>query len=212
MGIKKDLTDKVFNRLTVIKQDGSDKHKKVKWICACVCGNTVSVIGSALIIGNTQSCGCYQIDRIKEVETTHGHSKNKKQSPEYHTWCNMKERCNNPDNIAYINYGGRGIKVCKRWFKFENFLKDMGLKPSKLHSIERINNDKDYTPSNCKWDIRHNQSRNNRRNRWFEYNGKKMVLSDWATYFGVQPPAIYSHFKGGKSFEQVYKFYENKKP
>jgi hypothetical protein len=210
MGIKLQLKGKKFNRLTVISNAGSNKHKKALWLCRCICGNELTVTGSHLVNGNTNSCGCYQIDRIKEAETTHGHSKNKMQSPEYHTWCNMRERCNNPDNVAYFNYGGRGIEVCKRWLKFENFLKDMGLKPSKLHSIERVNNNENYCPSNCIWDVVENQSRNHRRNKWFEYNGQRMIQEDWAKKWGVNGTAIKHHLNTGKTFEQIYTFYTNK--
>jgi len=211
MGVKLNLIDKTFNRLTVISYAGSNKHNKTVWLCRCICGNKVIVTGSHLINGNTNSCGCYQVDRIKEAETTHGQAKAGEMSKEYKCWANMKNRCYNKKVKQYKDYGGRGIMVCDRWLNsFDNFFFDMGKMPTDKHSIERIDNNKGYAPENCKWDTKINQARNNRRNRWLEYDNKKMLLSDWAKYFGVHPSAIYCHFKGGKTFEQVYRFYENK--
>jgi len=118
--------------------------------------------------GKTRSCGC----RIIQVLTAngyamrqHGESKSvgRAASPEYRTWDGMKERCRNPNHKAYANYGGRGISVCERWLDFESFLLDMGRRPSPTHSIDRINNDGNYEPGNCRWATRDEQNRNQRR-------------------------------------------------
>jgi hypothetical protein len=122
------------------------------WLCRCECGTTKVIWGANLRQGLTHSCGCSKI--------VHG----LRRTNEYRTWRGIKERCLNPNNKDYINYGGRGITVCERWVNsFENFIKDMGKKPSPELSIDRINNDKGYSPDNCQWATKSQQSRNQRK-------------------------------------------------
>src|SRR5262249_28856887 len=97
----------------------------------------------------------------------------------------IKQRCQNPNNPDYSDYGGRGIAVCARWQSFENFLSDMGPRPSSNHSIDRKNTNGNYEPDNCRWATLHVQSRNKRNNVWIEHNGKRMVLEDWAAETGL---------------------------
>ena len=144
-----DLTGKRFGRLFVL----SVADRKYHLICVCDCGNKCTVAISSLKSGSTQSCGCLRLERSK----THGMS----HIPEFRVWNSMLERCNNPNNKRYCDYGGRGIKVCERWMDFKNFIADMGFRPKGL-TLERINNDKGYSPSNCKWDTGENQARNRR--------------------------------------------------
>lgn len=149
-----------FNRLTVL----SFSHKmnrKAHWICLCKCGNKKIIEGYNIRSGLIKSCGCFQIDLLKGQKgrhTTHGMTRTR----EYKTWINMRERCNDVTCKDYKNYGGRGIQVCEDWEKFENFYADMGKKPKGL-SIDRINNDGNYEPGNCKWSTRIEQN-NNKRN------------------------------------------------
>jgi hypothetical protein len=152
-----------FGKLTVISRAGSSAHQKRTWLCLCDCGKQIVVDGGHLKSGHTKSCSCLQKQKIGDLRRTHGHSM---RTPEYRAWAAMKDRCGNPNNPAYKNYGGRGIKVCQRWIEsFENFLTDMGLRPSPGLTLERIKNDDGYEPSSCKWATRIEQANNTRRTK-----------------------------------------------
>lgn len=120
----------------------------------------------------------------------------------YRVWSSMLDRCSNVNSQSFKNYGGRGIKVCKRWYKFENFLGDMG-KPKKNLSIDRINNNKSYSPSNCKWSSYKEQNRNNRRNIVLEYNGDSGCLAYWAEKLKVNYYKLYSRYRRGLATEKI---------
>ncbi len=153
-----------FGRLITLRRDSSNKHFRTKWKCRCDCGNTISVFNFNLSKGNTQSCGCLQVERSAASHFTHGESRRRNQkecSREYSSWGAMFQRCVNPNNPAYPRYGGRGISICKRWHKYENFLADMGRCPLGK-SIDRINNDGNYDPHNCRWATATEQARNQR--------------------------------------------------
>lgn len=158
---KIDLTGQVFNKLTVIGE-GEGKLQtsgqvSSSWICKCDCGNTVDVLITSLRLGRTKSCGCLSKEKVKERSTTHGmyHTRT------YKIWSGMKRRCLNKNYDGYEKYGGRGITVCNRWLEFSNFLEDMGLAPEDL-TLERVDNSKGYSPSNCIWATHTTQSRNRR--------------------------------------------------
>lgn len=148
-----DLTGQKFAYLEVLCRADSPK-KGARWECRCSCGKEVVVASNHLRSGATKSCGCFR----EGAKKTHGLHK----TSEYTVWGNMIARCRNPAHPSYVNYGGRGILVCEQWLDFQAFYADMGNRPSSLHSLERINNDKGYNKENCKWSTLQEQSLNKR--------------------------------------------------
>lgn len=212
--MRKDLTGQRFSRLVVIGESGErDKHLNVKWLCKCDCGNEILVITGSLKTGNTRSCGCLQDEVNATKGRKHGNCTINGISPEYIAWNNMKQRCNNPENDAYQNYGCRGVSVCPRWLGddgFSNFLSDMGERPTPKHSLDRFpdNDNGIYEPTNCKWSTKKEQERNKRTNHWVEYNGEKKVLRDWADLLGVTFNTLRYHVMKGKPFGEIIEHFK----
>ena len=149
-----DITNHSFGRLFVDSYAGGHK-----WNCKCECGSAKVVRGINLRSGNTESCGCLKRETMVKRNTTHGMYG----TTEYSSYQQMRKRCYYKEDISYHNYGGRGITVCDRWLEsFEDFYSDMGDKPSHQHSLDRIDNEGNYSPSNCKWSTKSEQALNQR--------------------------------------------------
>ncbi len=146
----------------------------------------------------------WTIEKAMTEPTQKNEKHGKSRTPEFHVWQLMWRRCSVESDSAYKNYGGRGIKVCEEWRLFSSFYRDMGSRPSSSHTIERIDNDKGYEASNCRWATRAEQGRNNRRNVVIEFNGQKKVLTDWAAEVGLTVTALWKRlFKGGWTVEKA---------
>lgn len=199
MGRFIDMTGMRYNRLQVLSIAGKDPGGRYLWLCRCDCGKEVIVEGNNLRSGHSKSCRCLSTEQIVEFNISHGMSK----TPTHICWLSMINRCYNPNNTGYKNYGGRGIKVCDRWLEsFENFFEDMGERPNGL-TIERINNGGDYSPENCKWATRKEQSNNSRHNRVITLNGKTQNLQQWREELKIPKGTLQSRITRGKSHEEA---------
>ncbi len=192
MAVKIELAGKRFGKL-VVETSAGRRGRKLFWKCACDCGNIKEVEGQVLREGRTRSCGC--------VTRTHG----KTGTQEHAIWRGMRTRCNNPNASAYPKYGARGIRVCERWDSFENFLSDMGARPSKHHSVDRINPDGNYEPSNCRWATTVEQCNNRRATRYIEYRGERLALAVAVRRAGsvIHPEAAWVRIRTGWPVERA---------
>jgi hypothetical protein len=176
------LTGQRFGRLTVVGYVGNNNANS-QWLCKCDCGKSTTLATSALLRKDKpqKSCGCGMVQRKHGMSGT----------PEHHAWRSMYQRCNNPNNPQYSLYGGRGISVCPRWREsFENFLADMGPRPGDNYSVDRIDNNKGYSPDNCRWANDLEQSNNTRHNRRITYNGKTHTLTEWSRITGISKSGL----------------------
>ena len=155
MDANDDMINKKFGYLTVLKKTKYRKHDRVMFLCVCKCGNETYANSSDLKRGRKRSCGC--------LKSKNNATNNRSSHPLYKTWISMKYRCYNKNEKRYTDYGGRGIKVCDRWLEsFDNFYEDMGDKPTSKHSLDRIDVNGDYEPSNCRWADTFMQAQNTR--------------------------------------------------
>lgn len=191
-----------FNRLTVIGT-GTTAIGLFGWKCRCVCGKEGFFQSNRLTSGHVKSCGCYQRDSLRARRLKHGAKSGGNVTQEYRIWSGMKQRCLNPKAPNFVNYGGRGIKVCARWVNsFDNFLADIGPIPTPKHSIERNDNNGNYEPSNCVWADRKTQALNTRRNKWILFKGESKTLGQWGISTGMGRDVIAARLKMGWTVEK----------
>lgn len=200
----KNLEGNIFGALRVI---GFSRYKPLRngkrsacWLCQCVCGITKEVRANNLVSGRTQSCGCVKAEKTRKRNTTHGGC----HTPEYTIWCAMIQRCSYHKNESFKNYGARGIHICEAWrSSFAAFLTDMGKRPSHQHSIERLDNEKGYSPDNCIWATAETQQRNKRTNHLVTYNGETLCLVEWEQRTGLARGRIADRLAHGWSIEKA---------
>ncbi len=197
-----ELTGRVVGRLTVIGPAPRVEKRPLRWVARCECGVVKEYCGQNLRRAITRSCGCLKSDVTGArniANTKHGQSKRNTSAPsrEYNSWSQMICRCENPKHQAYDRYGGRGIAVCDRWRKsFEDFFADMGARPPKT-SLDRIDTNKGYDLSNCKWSTHTEQQRNKRDNVMITIDGETLCQSAWAERSGIGPTVIAGRIKRG---------------
>jgi hypothetical protein len=185
-----------FNRWTVIKRAENDKRGQAQWTCVCECGNTSIVAGKDLRQNKSRSCGCLQREIVTIVKRTHGKSSTRL----HRIWSAMRARCHNKNSHEYFRYGGRGISVCEEWRNsFEAFY-DWSMRNGYADnlSIDRINNDGNYEPSNCRWATNRVQASNKRTTRLIEYKGEKKMLMDWAETLKLNYHTLASRLYSGR--------------
>ena len=195
----RDLSNTKVGRLTVVKRAENDKTGRARWLCRCDCGTERVIASNRLVSSQTKSCGCYHRERAVEANTKHGKSRTK----EFNTWAHIKQRCSNPKNKSFGDYGERGIKICQRWEdSFDLFFEDMGIAPMNT-TIERINNFGDYEPKNCRWATRLDQGNNKRNNIIVYVSGIKTTLSKYCREHRMSYMKIYKRLKRGLKFEEA---------
>ena len=194
-----DIVGEKYNMLTVVERLPNDRSGSTVWLCKCDCGNYTKVRGKNLKNGAVKSCGC-----LKQISHTKTHGKS--QTRIYNTWASMKSRCLNPNDNSYFRYGGRGICVCEEWINsFESFY-DWSMKNGYTDSmtIERIDNNGNYCPENCRWATQKEQCRNRRTNAVFEYMGEKHILTEWCEILNLEYKLVHNRIrKHGWSFERA---------
>ena len=212
----KDITGQKFGRLTAIRFSHKGKENRAVWVCKCDCGRYVAVPGKSLRTGNTTSCGCLNIEnsteRIVKFNTKHG----KAHTRLFGVWAHMKNRCNNPNATNYSLYGGRGIRICKEWESdFEAFYDwaiENGYKSDAKRgvcTVDRIDNDKGYSPENCRIVSSLEQNNNRRSNRCIAHNGETKTAAQWARHYGKNE-SIFARMSDNEAIETMDAYEEYK--
>lgn len=204
MGKMIDRTGMRYGRLLVLGKGENyirpnGQYGSTTWRCQCQCGNVVSVTSTRLATGATTSCGCWFREQLGNRRRTHGLSK----TPEYKIWKGMKNRCFNQNDPGYLKYGARGISVDPVWMDFERFYRDMGPRPSPDYSIDRIDNNGNYEPSNCRWASRTEQMSNRQNTTWVTYQGRRMSVPELSRLSGLSIDVLHVRIKRGWPEDQL---------
>lgn len=202
-----DLTGQKFGRLTAVKNLGRATGKTI-WLFSCECGNEVERWPPNVKGGSTSSCGCIRVEEM-QGRATHGCSRRGNMDASYSVWNMMLQRCGNNKNTNYQNYGGRGITVCERWLKFENFLEDMGKKPEGM-SIDRIDVNGNYEPGNCRWATMEEQNNNKRNSVHIEHDGRILTVGQWAKIAGVARGVFNRRLSQGMNVGEILESFKPK--
>lgn len=190
----------VFGRLTVQYEYTDHQNLRKRPVaCLCSCGRLVDISFYQLLHGLCKSCGCLNTDSLVARSTSHG----KSHTAEYTSWQGMRFRCHSETSEDFHHYGGRGIKVCERWGSFQAFYDDMGPRPGRGYSIDRIDVNGDYSPENCRWATQKEQMNNTRDNHLVTHNGQTLTIAEWAELTGVTPSTIRQRLKRGVSVEEA---------
>lgn len=188
----------IYNRLTLVREVFGGSRRR--WLCECVCGNLKIVSLNDLISNHVRSCGCFRVESTKARATIHGMY----ETAEYDAWVNMKSRCLDSNSSSYEYYGALGVFVCQEWLNsFEVFLNDVGLKPSKEYSLDRINVYGNYEPGNVRWSLIEVQSNNKRTRRVFSKGQETLTLLEWSKKLGVPYKTLHTRLSTGWTIEQV---------
>lgn len=202
-----DMTGQRFGRWLVVGRasiPADSSNRDARWEVVCDCGNRNIVTRTSLVRGESQSCGCLQRELTAQVTPKRFRTHGMTETPEYNIWCLMKRRCTNPQCRAYPRYGGRGITVCDRWLhSFENFYADMGPRPSPKHSIDRIDNDRGYSPDNCRWADSSEQGYNTRDTTMLTHDGRTLNLAEWSKETGIPVKLLRSRCDQGMPSDKV---------
>ena len=197
-----EMIGRTFGRLTVLEDAGPTNSNERRYLCICECGGKRRVRGARLRHGEATDCGCGAREIIsrtaKRTFTVHGLSR----TPTYSVWHGIIGRCTNPKSGAWKNYGGRGISVCERWRDFLSFLEDMGERPQATE-IDRIDNDGNYEPGNCRWVTRRQNLSNRRNSRFLSANGNTMTIAEWSIKTGIQDGTIRARLRRKCSPEEA---------
>lgn len=204
-----DLSGQRFGRLVVLGWAGYSKPNAV-WVCKCDCGGENLVPSGNLVAGRTRSCGCLNLENLSKSGSADFCARDTKKHPEYKVWGQMIRRCHNPQTRRFEDYGGRGITVCNRWRHGEDgqhgfacFMADMGSRPSPKHTIDRVNNDLGYSPQNCEWRSRTDQTRNRRNTVIVQYRDREMSLPEACELASMQYSLVKGRIFRGTSVERA---------
>jgi hypothetical protein len=204
MGQSIDITGQRFGRLVALRltaRGSQSRSRSQRWAFKCDCGNEVELRKRNVMYGGTLSCGCLSIQTTVERSTTHGHAKRGSASCEYRSWADMHTRCGNRNRKDYKDYGARGITVCERWESFENFLADLGFKPSPQHSLDRIDPNGNYEPGNVRWATPIEQANNKRTNRLLTIGGQEATIAEHAREASIPYEVLLKRVNAGWSTE-----------
>ena len=205
--IVEDLTGRIFGKLKVLHIGERAKNSHIQWLCECECGNEKLILGSSLRSKRTNSCGCYRSQEAKRNNTKNKTTRRKINPMEYVVWQSVKQRCYDSKCVSYEYYGGRDIKVCDRWLEsFENFYEDMGERPTDKHKLGRLDIQKNYEPSNCKWTLKTLRLNIGKNSRYLTVDGETKTMKEWSIISGIRYGAIKDRVnRGWEHKEAIFK-------